>query len=126
MWSRFRSARHRAGAVALALAGLGSLGGAPPAQAQASHQALWGVEQPLVFRLSFDRKAVSRDRDTLSTKTYPAVLTWTDSAGAAHDLGVTLRTRGHFRLAARNCDTPPPRLRSNRTGPNGGRSRGRH
>ncbi len=46
-----------------------------PLQAQASHADLWGVEAPLVFRLSFDRKKVYSDRDTLSTKSYPAVLT---------------------------------------------------
>ena len=108
---RSRSASRQAGALALLLAGLTSVRGVAVAEAQASHAELWGVEQPLVFRLSFDRKAVYRDRDTLSTKTYPAMLTWADSAGAMHAVAVTLRTRGHFRLASQNCDTPPLRLR---------------
>lgn len=111
MWPRCLSCRRRAAARALALQVAAACAVAPlAAQSVPGHRELWGDEVPLVFRLSFDRKTVYADRDTLSTKTYPATLTWTDSAGTPHHVPVGLRTRGHFRLATRNCDTPPLRL----------------
>jgi hypothetical protein len=68
---------------------------------------LFQKSDTLVFTLTADFKAVNRDRDPASTKTFPAVLTTTDSAGATSRVTVALRTRGNLRLKPRICGFPP-------------------
>ncbi len=58
-------------------------------------------------RLSSARE---RDRDTLSKKRFAGTLVFRDSAGAERRLPVILRTRGHYRLMARNCRFVPIRI----------------
>ncbi len=48
-----------------------------------------------------------RDRDSTERVTHGAELSYKDSAGTAVTVAITLRTRGHFRRQARNCDFPP-------------------
>jgi hypothetical protein len=62
------------------------------------------------FSLIADFRTVLRDRDTLSTKEYPATMVIADSAGAERKIPVRLRTRGHYRLSARNCTFVPLRI----------------
>jgi hypothetical protein len=40
----------------------------------------------------------------------PALLRWTDSAGAEQTMELQIGTRGNFRLQRKNCDFPPLRL----------------
>jgi hypothetical protein len=70
---------------------------------------LFQQSEPLAFTLAADFKAVNRDRDTESTKTFPAQLTVRDEAGgnATAPLQVTLRTRGILRLNPRTCSFVP-------------------
>ena len=113
MWS-MSSSRRRRGAVALLLLLLTVAGRATAQEASESdgrtRDQLWEPTAPIAFALRFDRRAVFGDRDTTSTKEYPATLTWSDSTGAARAMPVRLRTRGHFRRLSRNCTTPPLRL----------------
>ena len=74
---------------------------------EAEARRLFQQSDPLVFTLVADFKAVNRDRDPASTKTFPAVLTTTGQAGASPPLNVTLRTRGNLRLNPRTCGFAP-------------------
>jgi hypothetical protein len=71
---------------------------------------LFKSNDPVTFSLVADFKSVLKDRDTLSTKEYPATLVINDSAGAEKKIAVKLRTRGHWRLASRNCQFVPLRI----------------
>jgi hypothetical protein len=71
---------------------------------------LFKSDEPLVLTLIADYKTVLKDRDTLSLKEYPGTLVVKDSAGAEKKIPITLRTRGHFRLASRNCAFVPLRM----------------
>lgn len=73
---------------------------------------LFQQAEPLTFTLAADFRAVNRDRDPDSTKTYPAVLTVPGERGGAAPakLEVTLRTRGILRLNARTCAFVPLRI----------------
>jgi len=78
---------------------------------EAENRALFQAQEPLAFTLAADFKAVNRDRDPESTKTFPAVLTVPDAkGGAAATLEVTLRTRGILRLSPRTCSFAPLRV----------------
>ena len=74
---------------------------------EAESRRLFQQADPLVFTLTADFKAVNRDRDTTSTKTFPAVLAVTGPAGASPPLNVALRSRGHLRLDPGNCGFVP-------------------
>jgi hypothetical protein len=71
---------------------------------------LFRKQDVVAFTLIADFKTVNKDRDTLSTKEYPATLIIADTAGAERKIPVKLRTRGHYRLAARNCAFVPLRI----------------
>jgi hypothetical protein len=77
---------------------------------EAEGLALFKNHEPVTFSLIADFKTVLRDRDTLSTKEYPATMVIADSAGAERKIPVKLRTRGHYRLSARNCAFVPLRI----------------
>jgi len=73
---------------------------------------LFASRGTLEFTLVADFRAISRDRDTLSTKRYPGAIKIAPEAGGTDTLRipVQLRTRGHFRLLQRNCPFVPLRV----------------
>jgi hypothetical protein len=75
----------------------------------AESRRLFQQAEPLVFTLTADFRAVNRDRDPASTKTFPAVLAigGQEGAGATPPLHVSLRSRGNVRLQARVCSFVP-------------------
>ncbi|MCU0636575.1 MAG: hypothetical protein MUF30_13170 [Burkholderiales bacterium] len=82
---------------------------APSARAlarTAARAALFADSTPLAITLRFDHRALFRDRDTLTTKWYPARLI-VRAADGTDTPPVRLRPRGHFRLARANCDFVP-------------------
>lgn len=66
---------------------------------------LFRTKEPLVMSLQADFKTVFKDRDSTSTKRYPAVLKYVGDKGDTVSLDVQLATRGHFRL--RTCEFTP-------------------
>ncbi len=77
---------------------------------KANTRALFADTAPIEFSLVANYGALAKDRDTLSTKRFAGTLVVADSAGAERRIPVTLRTRGHFRLMARNCRFVPIRI----------------
>ncbi|MCC6316827.1 MAG: hypothetical protein IT361_03970 [Gemmatimonadaceae bacterium] len=77
---------------------------------KAASRALFASTDPVEFTLIANYGAISRDRDTLSTKRFDGVVVVKDSSGADRRIPVRLRTRGHFRLMARNCRFVPLRI----------------
>jgi hypothetical protein len=71
---------------------------------------LFADPTPLVFTLVGNFKSIAKDRDTLSTTEYWGEVRVPDASGTEQKLSVQLRTRGHFRLARRNCAFVPLRL----------------
>jgi hypothetical protein len=57
--------------------------------------------------LSADFTTVFKDRDSLSTKRYPATMRWLSDKGDTVTADVHLSTRGHYRLKASSCAVPP-------------------
>ena len=74
---------------------------------EAEARRLFQQSDPLVFTITADFKAVNRDRNPASTRTFPAVLTTTGQPGGSSPLNVTLRTRGNLRLNPRTCGFVP-------------------
>jgi hypothetical protein len=70
---------------------------------------LFKETEPLAFTLTADFKAVNKERNPNSKKTFPAVLTVVDAKGA-QEVPLKIGSRGHFRLMPRNCDFVPIRL----------------
>lgn len=77
---------------------------------KAQERALFSSTVPLPFTLIANYGAISKDRDTLSTRRFAGTLLVADSAGVERRIPVELRTRGHFRLLARNCRFVPLRV----------------
>ncbi len=77
---------------------------------EAEARALFQAKTPVEIKLVGNYKVISRDRDTLSTKEYWGEVQMKDASGADLKIPVMLRTRGHFRLANRNCSFVPLRL----------------
>jgi hypothetical protein len=71
---------------------------------------LFADSATLEFTLVGNFRNISKDRDTLSTAEYWGEVRIADAAGSEQKLAVQLRTRGHFRLARRNCAFVPLRL----------------
>ncbi len=76
----------------------------------ANNRALFASEEPVRFKLIANYGAISRDRDTLSTRRFDGTIIVADSSGAERQIPVRLRTRGHFRLLSRNCRFAPMRI----------------
>jgi len=74
-------------------------------KAEAEALPLFKSLEPLSITLIANYKAISRDRDTLSTKRFPARIV---VAGSNDTVPVQLRTRGHYRLA--KCSFVPLRI----------------
>ncbi|MGQ0647358.1 MAG: hypothetical protein ACT4P7_07280 [Gemmatimonadaceae bacterium] len=77
---------------------------------KANSRPLFAVAEPLEFTLIANYGALARDRDTLSTKRFDGTLIVADSSGVERRIPVKLRTRGHYRLLARNCRFVPLRI----------------
>lgn len=68
---------------------------------------LFRSADPVVMWLTADFKTVFKDRDSMSTKRYPAVLRYLNEKKDTVSLDVQLATRGHYRLKASSCSVPP-------------------
>ena len=90
----------RPGALMLVLAALG-------APVPALSQGLFRKADPLEVTITTGLGALIRDRDSTDRVTHGAELSYSDSSGKPVKLAITLRTRGHFRRQARNCEFPP-------------------
>jgi hypothetical protein len=76
----------------------------------AENRALFASREPVKFTLIANYGAISRDRDTLSTKRFAGTIVVADSSGAERRIPVQLRTRGHFRLRSSVCRFAPMRI----------------
>ena len=77
---------------------------------EAEARALFAAETPVEIKLVGNYKVISKDRDTLSTKEYWGEVQMADANGGELKIPVQLRTRGHYRLANKNCSFVPLRL----------------
>ncbi len=77
---------------------------------EAEARALFMEESPVEIKLVGNFKVISKDRDTLSTKEYWGEVQMADGKGGELKIPVQLRTRGHYRLANKNCSFVPLRL----------------
>jgi hypothetical protein len=66
---------------------------------------LFRAKDPVALTLQADFKTVFKDRDSMSTKKYPAKLMYVGEKNDTIALDVQLGTRGHFRL--KKCDFVP-------------------
>jgi hypothetical protein len=77
---------------------------------EAEARMLFTSESPVELKLVGNFKVISKDRDTLSTKEFWGEVQMADGKGGELKIPVQLRTRGHYRLANRNCSFVPLRL----------------
>ncbi len=70
-------------------------------------QGLFRKADPIEVTITTGLGALIRDRDSTERVTHGAELSYGDSSGGAVKVAITLRTRGHFRRQARNCEFPP-------------------
>jgi len=97
---------HRfARCLSLAVAFPGLLAAQRPDSAPHKPTRLFRSTEPLEMTLQADFKTVFRDRDSMSTKKYPATLRFVGEKGDTTTLEVQLSTRGHYRL--RTCEFLP-------------------
>ncbi len=87
-----------------------ALPGQQPAPDSAPRRAdrLFRSKEPVVMWLQSDFKTVLKDRDSLSTKRFPAIMRWLGEKGDTVRTDVQLATRGHWRL--RNCSVVPLKI----------------
>jgi hypothetical protein len=76
----------------------------------AERRPLFVQAEPLEFSLVADFRAVQRDRDPASTKTYPATLIVKRADGTDASIAMKIRTRGHSRRRPTTCTFAPLRL----------------
>jgi len=112
-----RVGRYTCGLAHAALLAAGLALSATPGHAQDSAAAqdrrptrLFRDSTPITFTLTADFKTIFKDRDTLSTKRFPATLGFRTEAGDTGTQAVELSTRGHSRLLPVVCDFPPIRV----------------
>lgn len=79
-------------------------------QRAAAQRALFASDEPLQMTLVADFKAVNRDRNTSSTRTFPATLVVAGRNGGEDRLDVRIRTRGHARRNVATCTFAPLRI----------------
>ncbi|MEK6613111.1 MAG: hypothetical protein AABZ29_10030 [Gemmatimonadota bacterium] len=77
-------------------------------------QGLFRKSDPLEITIITGLGALIRDRDSTDRVMHGAELSYKDSSGAAVKVAISLRTRGHFRRQARNCDFPPLKVEMTR------------
>ena len=111
MSAHVRSRLFAALMLSVVPAGLAAQGGTPDApkpkrDSTASRPGrLFRSTDPVQMWLEADFKTVFKDRDSVSTKRYPATLRWLGEKGDTQSTPVQLATRGHYRL--RTCSVPP-------------------
>jgi hypothetical protein len=76
----------------------------------AENRRLFRSEEILPFTLTGDFRAVDRDRDPASTKTYPATISFQQPDGTTVSRPVRIRGRGHSRRSPKLCDFTPLRI----------------
>ena len=76
----------------------------------AERRPLFAANEPVAFTLVADFRAVQRDRDPNSTRTYPASLVIAGENGAERTIPLRIRTRGHSRRLPRTCAFAPLRF----------------
>lgn len=76
----------------------------------AENRALFRSRDTLPVTLTADFKAITRDRNPESTRTFPGTISYTDDKGATVSRDIRLRNRGHSRRDVTRCDFPPIRL----------------
>lgn len=77
---------------------------------EAENRPLFARADPLTFTLTTDFKAIDRDRNPASTKTYAATITFLGSDGTQVSRPLQVRGRGHTRRSLDTCDFVPLRL----------------
>ena len=78
-------------------------------KAEAEALRLFSADDPIVFTLTGDFRAINRDRDPNSRRLYPAKLTIA-ADGRTSEIAIGLNPRGHVRRMARTCDFVPLRM----------------
>ena len=68
---------------------------------------LFRATEPVVMWLEGDFKTVFKDRDSMSTKRYPATIRYLGEKGDTVALDVQVSTRGHYRLRSSTCSFAP-------------------
>ena len=76
----------------------------------AENRRLFRSAETLSFSLVGDFRAVDRDRDPASTKTYPATIMFPQEDGSTGSRPVQIRGRGHSRRSPKLCDFTPLRI----------------
>jgi len=71
---------------------------------------LFATAEPLPITIAADFRAVQRDRDPKSEKTFPATVTVPSEDGTTATIPIQIRTRGHSRRLRQTCDFAPLRL----------------
>jgi hypothetical protein len=77
---------------------------------EAERLRLFRSEEPIVLTLSADFRAVQRDRNPASTRTFPGTIDVIGPNGEPVSLALQLRTRGHSRRSSQTCTFAPLRL----------------
>jgi hypothetical protein len=77
---------------------------------EAERRRLFRSDEPLELTLTADFRAVMRDRNPKSVKTFPATITFAAADGSAKTIPLQIRTRGHSRRNPRTCTFAPLRL----------------
>jgi hypothetical protein len=82
---------------------------------EADRLPLFRSDEPIPFTLSTDFRAVDRDRDPTSTKTFAATIEFARDDGTAVAMPLQIRTRGHSRRSSATCTFAPLRLEFDKT-----------
>jgi hypothetical protein len=77
---------------------------------EAERLRLFRSDAPIELTLSADFRAVQRDRNPESTRTFPATIEFADANGTPVSMPLQIRTRGHSRRASQTCTFAPLRL----------------
>lgn len=77
---------------------------------EAERLRMFRSEEPIELTLSADFRAVQRDRNPQSTRTFPGTIDFTGPKGEPVSMPLQLRTRGHSRRSSQTCTFAPLRL----------------
>jgi hypothetical protein len=76
----------------------------------AENRRLFREVAPLAVTITANFKAIDRDRNPASTKTFPGTLEFKKDDGSLGSVDVQIRTRGHMRRLFATCDFAPLRI----------------
>ncbi len=76
---------------------------------------LFASDTTLTLSLTANFRTLAKDRDTVSRKSYSAVLAYIGPDSRPVTLNVHLETRGHYRLKRSTCEFPPLRVSFDKT-----------